>query len=162
MPVANACNLFSLQPNVAGTIIEQDEIVTRAVHFGEAQHVGIDLTTRNAAIPISVVAAVSAAISVCRRRRLPPQFGLVKAILSFIAAARGENLNPLILEQVRKMPSGGKYSTSHYAKIKLQSSAHFESGKLFPLPKKPFPSFCSGATYLVFIRTIEELRARGQ
>jgi len=168
MPVANACNLFSLQPNVAGTIIEQDEIVTRAVHFGEAQHVGIDLTTRNAAIPISVVAAVSAAISVCRRRRLPPQFGLVKAILTFvaaalsIAAARGENLNPLILEQVRKMPSGGKYSTSHYAKIKLQSSAHFESGKLFPLPKKPFPSFCSGATYLVFIRTIEELRARGQ
>ncbi|MDQ2824585.1 MAG: hypothetical protein M3R29_03970 [Verrucomicrobiota bacterium] len=76
--------------------------------------------------------------------------------------AAAENLNPLILDQVRKMPSGGRYSVSHYAKIKLQSSAHFESGKLFKLPKAPFPSFCSGATYLVFIRTIEALRVRGQ
>ena len=30
------------------------------------------------------------------------------------------------------------------------------------LPKAPFPSFCSGATYFVFIRTIETLRERGQ
>jgi hypothetical protein len=75
---------------------------------------------------------------------------------------RAENLNALILDQVRKMPSGGRYSVSHYAKIKLQSSAHFESGKFFMLPKAPFPSFCSGATYLVFIKTIETLRAHGQ
>jgi len=76
--------------------------------------------------------------------------------------ATAENLNNLILEQVRKMPSGGKYSVSHYAKIRLQSAAHFESGKVFAIPKAPFPSFCSGATYLVFIRTIEALRERGQ
>src|SRR6266446_6335058 len=76
--------------------------------------------------------------------------------------ATAENFNNLILEQVRKMPSGGKYSTSHYAKIRLQSAAHFESGKVFAIPKAPFPSFCSGATYLVFIRTIEALRERGQ
>src|ERR1700736_291625 len=60
------------------------------------------------------------------------------------------------------MPTGGRYSTSHFAKIKLQSAAHFESGKFFMLPKAPFPSFCSGATYFVFIRTIETLRERGQ
>lgn len=76
--------------------------------------------------------------------------------------ATAENFNNLILEQVRKMPGGGKYSTSHYAKIRLQSAAHFESGKVFAIPKAPFPSFCSGATYLVFIRTIEALRERGQ
>jgi hypothetical protein len=76
--------------------------------------------------------------------------------------AAGENLNALVLEQVKHMPSGGRYSVSHHAKIKLQSSAHFESGKLFKLPKAPFPSFCSGATYLVFIKTIEALRERGQ
>jgi hypothetical protein len=75
---------------------------------------------------------------------------------------RSENINSLVLEQVKKMPTGGKYSVSHYAKIKLQSSAHFESGKFFALPKAPFPSFCSGATYCVFIRTIEALRARGE
>jgi hypothetical protein len=76
--------------------------------------------------------------------------------------ANADNLNPLILEQLRKMPSGGKYSVSHFAKIKLQSAAHFESGKFFVIPKAPYPSFCSGATYIVFIKTIEALRERGQ
>ena len=70
--------------------------------------------------------------------------------------------NDLILDQVHKMPSGGKYSVSHVAKIKLQSAAHFESGKFFVIPTKPYVSFCSGATYLVFIKTIEELRDSGQ
>ena len=68
--------------------------------------------------------------------------------------------NDLVLEQVRQMPKGGRYSVSHFAKIRLQSSAHFESGKFFVIPAGP--SFCSGATYLVFIRTIEALRERGQ
>jgi hypothetical protein len=68
--------------------------------------------------------------------------------------------NDLVLEQVNRMPKGGQYSVSHFAKIRLQSSAHFESGKFFVIPAGP--SFCSGATYLVFIRTIEALRERGQ
>ena len=63
---------------------------------------------------------------------------------------------------MRKMPSGGKYSVSHFAKIKLQTAAHFESGKFFVIPTKPYVSFCSGATYLVFIKTIEALRERGE
>lgn len=87
--------------------------------------------------------------------------GLLGLILGATHTA-AENLNGLVLEQVRNMPSGGKYSVSRYAKIKLQSAAHFESGKLFIIPKAPYPSFCSGATYLVFIRTIEALRTRGQ
>jgi len=70
------------------------------------------------------------------------------------------NCNDLVLEQVTKMPKGGRYSVSHFAKIRLESSAHFESGKFFIIPAGP--SFCSGATYLVFIRTIEALRERGQ
>ena len=83
--------------------------------------------------------------------------------ICFVAnAANAAGLNSLILEQMEKMPSGGKYSVSHFAKIKLQSAAHFESGKFFVIPTKPYVSFCSGATYLVFIRTIEELRDRGQ
>ena len=67
--------------------------------------------------------------------------------------------NDLILEQIKKMPQGGRYSVSHFAKIRLQSSAHFESGKFLIVPSGP--SFCSGATYLVFIKAIEALRARG-
>src|SRR5437870_5636501 len=82
------------------------------------------------------------------------------AILAQTAPAAG--LNNLILDQMRKMPSGGKYSVSHFAKIKLQSAAHFESGKFFVIPTAPYPSFCSGATYIVFIKTIEALRDSGQ
>jgi hypothetical protein len=78
------------------------------------------------------------------------------------ASANAANYNALILEQMRKMPSGGKYSVSHFATIKLQSAAHFESGKFFVIPTKPYVSFCSGATYLVFIKAIEELRDSGQ
>ena len=70
--------------------------------------------------------------------------------------------NDLVLDQTKQMPHGGKYSVSHFAKICLQRSAHFESGKFFVLPPAGSPSFCSGATYLVFIRTLEALRARGQ
>ena len=85
-------------------------------------------------------------------------------ITSFIAVAPqfsfAGDCNDLVLEQVRQMPEGGRYSVSHFAKIRLQSSAHFESGKFFIIPAGP--SFCSGATYLVFIRTIEALRERGQ
>src|SRR5437868_40537 len=77
------------------------------------------------------------------------------------ANAAAANYNGLILDEMRKMPSGGKYSTSHVAKIKLQSAAHFESGKFFIIPTKPYVSFCSGATYLVFIKTIEALREHG-
>ncbi|HME87636.1 MAG TPA: hypothetical protein VKE30_00325, partial [Chthoniobacterales bacterium] len=83
-------------------------------------------------------------------------------LFSAVHAESATNYNALILEQMRKMPSGGNYSVSHFAKIKLQSSAHFESGKFFVAPTKPYVSFCSGATYLVFIKTIEELRDRGQ
>ncbi len=70
-------------------------------------------------------------------------------------------LNDIVLEQIKKMPSGGKYSASRAATIRLQAAAHLESGKFFVLPDAASPSYCSGATYLVFIKTIEALRAQG-
>src|ERR1700750_1325867 len=79
-----------------------------------------------------------------------------------VGALGAEDCNEFILRQVRNMPVGGQYSVNHVAKIRLQSSAHFESGKFSILPSAASPSFCSGATYLVFIRTIEEMRANGQ
>jgi hypothetical protein len=88
---------------------------------------------------------------------------ILAAALGFAARASFAcDYNDLVLEQIKQMPRGGRYSVSHFAKIRLQSSAHFESGKFFILPSAASPSFCSGATYLVFIRTIEALRARGE
>src|SRR6266566_2617614 len=86
----------------------------------------------------------------------------VVCVAAIAQGAGAAGLNSLILEQVQKMPSGGKYSVSHFAKIKLESAAHFESGKFFVIPTAPYPSFCSGATYIVFIKTIEALRDSGQ
>lgn len=86
---------------------------------------------------------------------------IVVGLLGFtLQLSFGGDYNDVVLEQVNQMPKGGRYSVSHFAKIRLESSAHFESGKFFIVPSGP--SFCSGATYLVFIRTIEALRAHGQ
>src|SRR5438132_9195943 len=87
---------------------------------------------------------------------------VVLCITAIAQGAPAAGLNSLILEQIQKMPTGGKYSVSHFAKIKLESAAHFESGKFFVIPTAPYPSFCSGATYIVFIKTIEALRDSGQ
>src|SRR3979411_2375884 len=86
----------------------------------------------------------------------------VVCVAALAQSAHAASFNSLILEQMQKMPSGGKYSVSPCAKIKLQSAAHFESGKFFVVPTAPYPSFCSGATYIVFIKTIEALRDSGQ
>ena len=90
---------------------------------------------------------------------------LVASVVVFIAvvgSAAAEDYNDLVLQQVAAMPVGGNYSVNRIAKIRLQSAAHFESGKFFILPAAASPSFCSGATYLVFIRTLEQLRASGR
>lgn len=70
-------------------------------------------------------------------------------------------LNDVVLAQIKKMPVGGRYSASRAATIRLQAAAHFESGKFFILPDSASPSYCSGATYLVFMKTIEALRKQG-
>jgi hypothetical protein len=85
-------------------------------------------------------------------------FGARELSVAQIAPGR---FNDVILEQVRQMPQGGRYSASRIATIRLQSATHFESGKFFVLPDAASPSYCSGATYLVFLKTIEALRARG-
>jgi hypothetical protein len=83
-------------------------------------------------------------------------------LLAIPGLAAAEDCNQVVLKQIQAMPVGGKYSVAPVAKIRLQSAAHFESGKFFILPTEASPSFCSGATYLVFIRTLEELRASGR
>lgn len=89
---------------------------------------------------------------------------LFSLILFFICAparAQTADLNALVLKKISEMPSGGRYATTRVATIALKSAAHFESGKFFVLPSPSSPSFCSGATYLVFLKTIEEMRRTG-
>jgi len=76
--------------------------------------------------------------------------------------ARGEDCNATVLREIAAMPLGGQYGTSRVATVALVRAAHFESGKFFVLPAPDSPSFCSGATYLVFLKTIEQLRRDGR
>jgi hypothetical protein len=87
-------------------------------------------------------------------------FLFCSGMLAFAQIAPGK-YNSVILDQIRAMPAGGRYSASRTATIRLQSAAHFESGIFSVVPDAASPSYCSGATYLVFIKTIEALRARG-
>jgi len=96
------------------------------------------------------------------------RFAVVVATTLFFCSGIGASAqiapgkyNSVILDQIRGMPTGGQYSASRTATIRLQSAAHFESGIFSVVPDAASPSYCSGATYLVFIKTIEALRAHG-
>lgn len=69
-------------------------------------------------------------------------------------------LNGYVLEAVRSMPEGGGYEASQEAVDRLASAVVREGGVIRQDLGKAGASFCSGATYLVFLRTIELLRRR--
>ncbi len=71
--------------------------------------------------------------------------------------------NALILQQIRAMPALGGYSASHAASVKLGGSVTLDTlTGLSILPQQAQPSYCSGATYLVFLKTVNALVARGE
>jgi hypothetical protein len=64
--------------------------------------------------------------------------------------------NSVILSVLeREMPAGGGYSASSGATRALQSAARVRSGKLEVAPQLAPTTYCSGATYLVFLRALE-------
>jgi hypothetical protein len=79
-----------------------------------------------------------------------------------LGQSRSSPLNEVVLEQIKQMPTGGRYSASRIATVRLQSAVHFEAGRFVIQPDAASPSYCSGATYLVFLKTIEALRDRGE
>ncbi len=71
------------------------------------------------------------------------------------------DLNAVILEEIGSMPVGGAYATTHAATLRLQESTGLDSGRLLVIPGQAAPTYCSGATYLVFLKVIGRLAARG-
>jgi hypothetical protein len=68
--------------------------------------------------------------------------------------------NALILRQISGLPTGGGYDTSNAATARLgEAIALAANGALEFRPKSAEPSYCSGATYLVFLKAIQALRA---
>ncbi len=69
-------------------------------------------------------------------------------------------LNALILRQIASVPTGGGYDPSNAATARLgEAIAVNVDGSLAFRPRAAEPSYCSGATYLVFVKAIQALRA---
>ena len=73
-------------------------------------------------------------------------------------------LNQAVLDQIRAMPRLGGYSVSHAASVNLAGAVRLDAaaGRLAVDPAGAHPSYCSGATYLVFLKTVAALRAAGR
>ena len=67
-------------------------------------------------------------------------------------------LNQLILDTVKTMPSGGGYSAGNGATQALRHAVTTTQEDIFVEPSHAMPSYCSGATYLVFLKVIAALQ----
>jgi hypothetical protein len=88
----------------------------------------------------------------------------MKALLilfSLLLVCRGEipALNQYILAAVKSMPSGGGYEASQKAVDRLAANVSYRDGAIHQNLKSSKASFCSGATYMVFLRAMEKMRA---
>lgn len=83
---------------------------------------------------------------------------------AFVSAAAEVSLPPinqLVLEQVRTMPQGGGYLNGGAASFKLEHSIGLDNAGEFKVDAGiAHPSFCSGATYLVFLKTLAALQSQ--
>jgi len=75
--------------------------------------------------------------------------------------AHNEDYNQIILDIILHMPPGGGYSVKKIALDNLRASVTFKlissTPKLDIVPVNAEPSFCSGATYLVFLELVQHL-----
>ncbi|NBU99749.1 MAG: hypothetical protein EBS19_16325, partial [Spirochaetia bacterium] len=69
-----------------------------------------------------------------------------------------QKLNELVLQAVASMPTGGNYSTTPTSFKNLHQALFVKKGSLVIQASSATPSFCSEATYLVFLKTIQTLQ----
>lgn len=70
--------------------------------------------------------------------------------------ATGSDFNALTLAAIQEMPKGGGYSGSDATKNKLTLACSVTDDGLTFTPAAARPSFCSGATYLVFLKALQK------
>lgn len=71
-------------------------------------------------------------------------------------------LNTYVLAAIKSMPAGGGYDATQAAVDRLAASVTVKESKFEENLDQVGASFCSGATYIVFLRTIDLLHERGQ
>ena len=83
----------------------------------------------------------------------------VALLISKLTLNAGD-FNAIVLEQIRAMPSGGGYAVTRQAHDALNSAVQESSGGLSIHAAKARPSYCSGATYLVFLKALAAIEER--
>lgn len=78
------------------------------------------------------------------------------------AAPEPPGLNAIVLQVIRAMPKDGGYSVTSPASQLLSESIHLSSRGIFVDPSHAVPSYCSGATYLVFTGVCQKLLREGK
>jgi hypothetical protein len=94
----------------------------------------------------------SSGVSIARRERVQAESD---------AVPRSE-VNRLIVKMIDKMPSGGEYHASLESTEKLASAIQVKGDSLDIDCKIAKPSFCSSATYLLFVSVLEQLNKNKQ
>jgi hypothetical protein len=101
-----------------------------------------------------IACAQSASVSA-----VPPSVDALSSTSPAVSAAAP--YNRIILDEIRTMPQAGGYSAGHEATQRLGSAVELGPETLRVDASRAQPSYCSGATYLVFVKTIDALAARG-
>ncbi|MGJ8678437.1 MAG: hypothetical protein ACSHX0_13045 [Akkermansiaceae bacterium] len=82
--------------------------------------------------------------------------------LLYAATVFGQgDFNKALLAQIGQMPVGGGYSVKKDAFDGIFEAVFIKDGDLLLRPELATPSFCSSATYLVFMKTVMECREKG-
>lgn len=76
-------------------------------------------------------------------------------------ALRAAEFNDVVLQAAAAMPSGGGYSVSTSAHEALALAAGLDATGVRIRAERAVPSYCSGATFMVFLKTLGELQKRG-
>jgi hypothetical protein len=74
---------------------------------------------------------------------------------------QASDFNAIVLEQIRNMPQGGGYATTREAHQALNSAVDVSPLGLRVESSKAQPSYCSGATYLLFLKTLVAAEKQG-
>ena len=81
---------------------------------------------------------------------------------SLAAQLSSEAIHAMILQIIDGMPKGGMYHTSAEAMLSLRRAVQSRDSALSVECGQAVPSFCSSATYLVFVSAIERLSRAGR
>jgi len=90
-------------------------------------------------------------------RNLPFLLTLVILTGRMCGEASDAPYNGMILATVKSIPSGGMYSTSGTANAALRNAVTIREGRIRIDAGKARPSYCSEATYLVFLKVLSEV-----